>query len=161
MARQTRTTAFIQLTLAAASCPVEAVHPALLRARKGCRDHPRSALAGVSPEILELKARPRSDAATTVRVRAYGLQAWGRPLSGPPTEVCMRISSTIAVVATLISSLVNCGGGNAPPETPEASPTPPQAEAPAADPAPADGQHTMPDGTTMPGDQHDHQQHEK
>ena len=81
------------------------------------------------------------------------------PLSGPPTEVRMRTSSTIALVATLISSLVNCGGGNAPPETPEAGPTPPQAEAPAADPAPADGEHTMPDGTKMPGDQHDHQEH--
>jgi hypothetical protein len=71
----------------------------------------------------------------------------------------MRTSSTIAVVATLISSLVSCGGGGAPPETPEAGPTPPQAEAPAADPAAADGEHTMPDGTKMPGDQHDHQEH--
>jgi hypothetical protein len=73
----------------------------------------------------------------------------------------MRTLSTIAAVAMVAFSLVGCGGGNAPPETPEPSPTPPPAEAPAAEPAPANGQHTMPDGTTMPGDQHDHEQHEK
>jgi hypothetical protein len=84
-----------------------------------------------------------------------------RPRWAVYPDNAMRTIPTIATVATLLSLLVGCGGGNAPPETPAEDPTPPQAEAPAAQPAPSDGQHTMPDGTTMQGDQHDHSQHEK
>jgi hypothetical protein len=73
----------------------------------------------------------------------------------------MRPLSNVTLVAAILSAVIGCGGSNPPPEPPAASPEPPPAEAPASPPS-GDGQHTMPDGTTMPGEQHgqDHE-HQK
>lgn len=71
----------------------------------------------------------------------------------------MRAFSIVFPIAIVISLLAGCGGSSPPPEPPSAMPEPAPAEAPASPPAEksGDGQHTMPDGTVMPGEHHDHQ----
>lgn len=69
------------------------------------------------------------------------------------------MSSFVAVsfITALGVSFSACGGSTPPPEPPEAAPAPPPAEAPATSaPESGDGEHTMPDGSKMPGAQHDH-----
>lgn len=71
----------------------------------------------------------------------------------------MTDDSKVRMVAALIAALVSayaCGGQQQPPAE-----TPPSSEAPAepgstesGDPG-AEGEHTMPDGSTMPGHQHE------
>ena len=65
-----------------------------------------------------------------------------------------------SIATLMVTAMVGCGGSNPPAEPAAATPEPPAAEAPAASPS-GDGQHTMPDGTTMPGEQHGegHEQH--
>jgi len=63
--------------------------------------------------------------------------------------------------AFLIScATVGCGGSQHPAESPEASPAPasPDADKPPTEQPAPEGEHTMPDGTKMPG--HDHGDHE-
>ncbi len=64
-------------------------------------------------------------------------------------------ATTILLTLSLFAA---CGGNQAPAESPEMAPEP--GEPAASEPPPADsadagpGEHTMPDGTTMPGHQH-------
>jgi hypothetical protein len=69
-----------------------------------------------------------------------------------------RAFGAVMILVTL-GSLAACGGGQAPAESPEVAPETSQPAA--SEPPPADsgdagpGEHTMPDGTTMPGHEHD------
>jgi hypothetical protein len=67
---------------------------------------------------------------------------------------CIRSEIAVALLSAVSIGLGGCGGGQ---EKPAESPEPaamPDAPAGAEGAAEGDGQHTMPDGTTMPGDQH-------
>ena len=62
-------------------------------------------------------------------------------------------STLRALLVVAIPGLTACGGSQQPAESPEAVPS----AAPSAAPAPqgaAEGEHTMPDGTKMEGDEH-------
>jgi hypothetical protein len=66
------------------------------------------------------------------------------------------VPRALGFVVALSAVFVACGGSQAPAESPEAEPasTGEGASEPGASDAPGDGEHTMPDGTKMEGDQH-------
>jgi hypothetical protein len=65
-----------------------------------------------------------------------------------------RTSVNIGILGVSLA-LSGCGGSQAPAESPEQTPaTHEPAPATPEDTEPSEGQHTMPDGTTMPGHHH-------
>jgi hypothetical protein len=69
--------------------------------------------------------------------------------------MCQRSNVSVWILSTFLAATA-CGGGQAPAESPEQAPgTSETTPAEPTDAAPAEGEHTMPDGTTMPGHHHE------